>query len=246
MGVHLINSQFQSDKYPTTPRGKVPLSVKDTTAQDLLWEYAQRRRPVDAEFSDDLEEALKFAGFTPPRTRMMQAVEVPLCTCGAAVVCAGLNGPLPHKPDCAVVQQFFTQFPAAGTRAAMTIDTDGLVWGYGDNPNADHWWGAFATREEAIAAGKKNYTEPFAIKAGRYPDVSGVFADQADMIIENAEENASEFVCSEEEWLSLPPHAVMSLAKVLRAWAKENVRASAWDSVDGTAEAVEWRPEVPA
>ena len=24
-----------------------PLSVKDTTAQDLLWEYAQRRRAVD-------------------------------------------------------------------------------------------------------------------------------------------------------------------------------------------------------
>jgi len=68
MGAHLIDGEFQSDKYPTTPRGKVPLSVKDKTAQDLLWMYAQRRREVDAEFSDDLEAALKNAGFKPPTT----------------------------------------------------------------------------------------------------------------------------------------------------------------------------------
>ena len=63
MGAHLIEGEFQSDKYPTTPRGKVPLSVKDATAQDLLWEYAQRRRVVDAEFSDDLEAALRAVGY---------------------------------------------------------------------------------------------------------------------------------------------------------------------------------------
>jgi hypothetical protein len=62
---HLINGEFQSDKYPTTPRGKVPLSVKDATAQDLLWEYAQRRRAVDAQFAADLETALRNAGFVP-------------------------------------------------------------------------------------------------------------------------------------------------------------------------------------
>jgi hypothetical protein len=66
MGSHIVNGQFQSDKYPTCPPGKVPLSVKDTTAQDLLWEYAQRRRVVDAEFADDLESALRTAGYEPP------------------------------------------------------------------------------------------------------------------------------------------------------------------------------------
>lgn len=65
MGAHLIDGEFQSDKYPTCPRGKVPLSVKDPTAQDLLWEYAQRRRSVDAEFSDDLETAVLAAGYRP-------------------------------------------------------------------------------------------------------------------------------------------------------------------------------------
>jgi hypothetical protein len=31
MSEHLIDGEFQSDKYPTTPRGKVPLSCKDVT-----------------------------------------------------------------------------------------------------------------------------------------------------------------------------------------------------------------------
>jgi len=65
VGAHLIENEFQSDKYPTTPRGKVPLSVKDVTAQDLLYAYAQRRRAVDAEFADDLEAALDKAGYKP-------------------------------------------------------------------------------------------------------------------------------------------------------------------------------------
>ena len=65
MAEHLIDGEFQSDKYPTTPRGKVPLSTKDAAAQDLLWEYAQRRRSVDAEFSADLELILRKHGFDP-------------------------------------------------------------------------------------------------------------------------------------------------------------------------------------
>lgn len=60
---HIVDGQFQSDKYPACPPGKVPLSVKDPTAQDLLWEYAQRRRLVDLEFADDLEFALRETGY---------------------------------------------------------------------------------------------------------------------------------------------------------------------------------------
>jgi hypothetical protein len=66
MGSHIVDGEFQSDKYPTCPPGKVPLSVKDATAQDLLWEYAQRRRAVDMEFADDLQFALRAAGYVPP------------------------------------------------------------------------------------------------------------------------------------------------------------------------------------
>ncbi len=67
MGSHLnADGEFQSDKYPTCPAGKVPLSVRDASAQDLLWTYAGRREVVDAEFSGDLREALIAAGYQPP------------------------------------------------------------------------------------------------------------------------------------------------------------------------------------
>jgi hypothetical protein len=66
MGTHLIDGEFQSDKYPSCPRGKVPLSTKDPAAQDLIWEYAQRHRQLDDELSADLEEALRLKGFAAP------------------------------------------------------------------------------------------------------------------------------------------------------------------------------------
>ncbi len=70
MGSHIVDGKFQSDKYPTCPAGKVPLSVEDVTAQDLLWEYAQRRRKVDADFSSDLELSLLAAGYCPTQARL--------------------------------------------------------------------------------------------------------------------------------------------------------------------------------
>lgn len=68
---------FQSDKYPTTPAGKVPLSVNDLTAQDLLWEYARRHRTVDAEFSDDLEMCLRTAGFKIENSLIESGIDLP-------------------------------------------------------------------------------------------------------------------------------------------------------------------------
>lgn len=74
MGAHLIDDDFQSDKYPTTPRGCVPLKCSDASAQDLLFEYAQRRRVVDAEFSADLEQALENKGFVLPASLRREAL----------------------------------------------------------------------------------------------------------------------------------------------------------------------------
>jgi len=76
LGHHLIDGEFQSNKYPTTPRGKVPLSVRDEMAQDLLWEYARRRRRVDAEFSDYLEAALRLSGSSPPIAGLLSLAEI--------------------------------------------------------------------------------------------------------------------------------------------------------------------------
>lgn len=65
MGTHIIGGVFKSDKYEWSPPGFVPLKLTDPMAWDPLWAYAQARRSVDSEFSDDLEAALVTAGFVP-------------------------------------------------------------------------------------------------------------------------------------------------------------------------------------
>jgi hypothetical protein len=101
MGAHLIDGEFQSDKYPTTPRGKVPLSVKDVAAQPLLWEYAQRHRSIDAEFSDDLETALHNAGYKPREIRTKQDL-------------------LPHEVVVDLVLNYSPKMPMAGQAAVLS------------------------------------------------------------------------------------------------------------------------------
>lgn len=71
MGAHLIDDEFQSDKHPGCPAGRVPLSVRDIMAQDLLWLYAERHRSIDAEFSDDLQTALRLVGYKPDSTEQI-------------------------------------------------------------------------------------------------------------------------------------------------------------------------------
>lgn len=56
-----VTNEFQSDKYPWCPAGFVPIKITDPLAMDLLSEYADRRRVIDAEFTRDLNEALTFA-----------------------------------------------------------------------------------------------------------------------------------------------------------------------------------------
>jgi hypothetical protein len=60
------DGKFQSDKFPWCQAGFVPLKTTDKLAQDLLWEYAERKRVKDAEFSKDLQCVLIADGFQPP------------------------------------------------------------------------------------------------------------------------------------------------------------------------------------
>lgn len=63
MGEHLIDGEFQSDKYPWCKRGFVPLKLSDPMAHAVLWEYARVRESVDKEFAEDLREALGLQGY---------------------------------------------------------------------------------------------------------------------------------------------------------------------------------------
>ena len=60
MSKHIVNGQFKSDKYPWCWAGFVPLKTTDPMAKDLLKIYAERRRKIDPEFSDDLEAVLRY------------------------------------------------------------------------------------------------------------------------------------------------------------------------------------------
>ncbi len=59
MGHHLVDGEFQSDKYPWCKRGFVPLKLTDPDARAVLKEYALRREKVDSEFSSDLWTAIR-------------------------------------------------------------------------------------------------------------------------------------------------------------------------------------------
>ena len=72
---HIVNGKFQSDKYPSCPAGKVPLSTKDPMAQDLLWEYAVRRMNLDRDFSLELKACLKADGYQESTGQIKQLKE---------------------------------------------------------------------------------------------------------------------------------------------------------------------------
>jgi len=63
MEAHIVDGEFQSDKYSWCKPGFVPFKLTDKMAQDLIAEYAKRRREIDKEFAEDLLEALKLKGY---------------------------------------------------------------------------------------------------------------------------------------------------------------------------------------
>ena len=63
---------FQSDKVPGCPAGYLPLSFTDELAQDLIDTYAERKRPIDPEFSHDVQTALATAGYSLPLGEMLR------------------------------------------------------------------------------------------------------------------------------------------------------------------------------
>src|SRR5665213_3118379 len=60
---HLIDGEFQSDKYDWCKPGFVPLKLTDPMAQPVLATYAAARRSIDVGFSDDLIEGLRLKGY---------------------------------------------------------------------------------------------------------------------------------------------------------------------------------------
>lgn len=71
------DGKFQSDKYLWCSAGFVPLKLTDPMAQQVLWDYAEKRESVDKEFSEDLRNCLMAEGFVAPRKTAEVIVEKP-------------------------------------------------------------------------------------------------------------------------------------------------------------------------
>jgi len=68
MGSHTNkDGQFQSDKYPSCPPGKFPLSFTDVKAQPLIWWYSEITQ--DEELANDLKKCLLAVGYEVPEQR---------------------------------------------------------------------------------------------------------------------------------------------------------------------------------
>jgi hypothetical protein len=98
MGDHInADGQFQSDKYPWCRPGFVPLKITDAGAWQPLWDYAEQRRAIDVGFADDLQAALRAAGYVPPALDKVVLARGSVadpgrdkCFRGIQLVCAGL------------------------------------------------------------------------------------------------------------------------------------------------------------
>lgn len=75
MGEHLVGGTFKSDKYDWCPAGFVALKLTDKDAQPFLWGYAETHRARDSSFTDDLQQALKNVGFSPPSLEDVDELE---------------------------------------------------------------------------------------------------------------------------------------------------------------------------
>jgi hypothetical protein len=123
----------------------------------------------------------------------------------------------------------------------MTAQEVGTVWGYADSEEAEGFFGHFATREEAIAAGRAHYglKDGFWIVEGKECSPSE-FTPEVDWILEDMSERAIDTVGDAvEDW---PPEvsteAKEELQAFLDAWANKNIRCDFWSS-EGRPEYIE-------
>jgi hypothetical protein len=211
MGTHLIDGEFQSDKYPTTPRGKVPLSVKDPAAQGLLWEYAQRRRAVDAEFADDLQAALRAVGFFSHETYAGPVNGWTCFHCGETFRTPGAAalhfGATPDSmPGCILKVKAGEEFGLLMALRKAEADVMALR---SQNEQLDHEAGSYhgMVRElERYFAGARSAHQAFL----RLDEVEGR-ALAAEAIVKAAEELAPDLIARAREMVCDPPPAITEL-----------------------------------
>lgn len=103
------------------------------------------------------------------------------------------------------------------------------VWGYAADEHDDEWFGACATREEAIAEGAAELgagQEDFFVVSGEFPDF-GEFVPCAEEIIEIIRERLDDECCVDGQEVDVTG-GTEELNEFLRDWARRNMKASMW------------------
>lgn len=108
------------------------------------------------------------------------------------------------------------------------------TWGYSAEPDAEHYSGALATREEAIGEAivelELEPGETFYIIRGRWPDPAEAMPS-AGMVIDWARDALPDAYCVEDQELELKAGGEEELARLLTDWARRNLSLSCWVSV---------------
>ena len=121
--------------------------------------------------------------------------------------------------------------------------SDGICWGYAESRDVERYQGQFATRQEAIDAGREAYEgqrETFIVLAGRQPKASSFvltgLADQiGDSMFENAEDQVGDVA---EDFPEITTEASAALDKLLATWADEHISVHFWVAESDTMEEI--------
>jgi hypothetical protein len=164
------------------------------------------------------------------------------------------NLPLLHsdylRPLHALLGKVIAAEDAAASCGSPGVRVHGAtVWGIADDGAGGEggWRGGYATREEAVAAGRAEYGDAaFWIREGeRYRSRDFVHNVNATNIVDRmAEDAADEAGDAAEDWPEVSQAARAALVEALRAWADEHVPAPRFWQPVGESERVPAAPVV--
>lgn len=103
------------------------------------------------------------------------------------------------------------------------------VWSYASVPDTDRWSEPYQTRDEAILAGRAEYSgERFWIQSGHEPDPETFLPFASDIVEQMADGAGNEAGEAAEEWPDVSKQALKDLDDFLKAWAKKHCKVNFW------------------
>jgi hypothetical protein len=124
------------------------------------------------------------------------------------------------------------------------MSVERTVWGYAEEESPEGWHGTFATKEEAIAEGRKDFGKDvdFWVISGKQPSPADfillITGDTAEMLGDEICDVANDEGYNTDNGVLIPAEAEVELKSLLRAWAEKHIEVDFWASNGSTAEHV--------